>query len=252
MDNIQKLQESKNINEANSILHDLKANGAIKKLVETSFLTRQSTDEQTQKFGMSCLKEAITSLREGVKIQEEELQANSKGNAGSEQSTENTAPYTAPGKETGDEDATNAPDTENQMKELEGTSDDPLKILESNGLHPDIAKSMGDKMPKIPPMNSGDQVKQMKYTVAEAIKPLIKHMKVQDNVIRKLSQQIRETKTMRLNFEDNNTPMTSMQETLGNQNGLQLQQKTHNPGFDLSERRNRIYQLNDALAQQSR
>jgi len=266
---IQKLQEAKSLNEANVILDKLHAPGAIRKLVEVSFMTRTSADRSTQSYGMSCLNEAVTTLKDseqptpkespGLKVKgnhfvkEEELSNHNpeQREEGSEQSTSNTG-LPMEGTQDGDEDMEHAPDTENQMSEME--PEDPANILENTGLHPDIASKMGAQMPKIPPMDSGDQMKQMQYTMKKyhetTVVPLIKYIKVQANAIKELSKQIRETKSMSLDFSSvKDNSIASFRETTGPMTP-QFNQQVSNKTFDLNEARIEISQLNDALAEQ--
>lgn len=270
MDNIQKIRQARTLNEANVILDKLHATGAVRKLVEVSFMTRTSNDRSTQDYGMSCLNEAVTTLKDteeptpmespGLKtkgdqfVKEEELDNHNNGQRekGSEQSSDNTPPYPQEGTMEGDEDIQNAPDTEDQMKEME--NEVPYNILENTGLHPDIAKKMGNNMPKIPPMDSGDQMKQMQYTMKKyhetVIAPLIKHAKSQDAAIRKLSTQIRETKTMTLDLPTvKENSIASFRETTNMTNPMNPTPLMPNKGFELNEQRSRITQLNNALAE---
>jgi len=268
MDNIQKLRETKNQTDADVILNKLRASSAVRKLVEVSFMTRTSNDRKTQEYGITCLNEAISTLKDseqptipespGLKtksngdsfVKEEELSNHnsSQRSEGSEQSTANTPPYPQEGTKDGDEDMTKAPDTENQMKEVK--DDLPANILENTGLHPDIASKMGDKMPKIPPMDVGDQVKQMKYTVQEALKPLIKHIRIQDSAIKKLSEKIRETQTKSLEF--NLEPQMGIRETVPTISNPLESMVVKNKAFELNEKRTRMMELNETLSQQYR
>lgn len=269
---IQKLQGASNLNEANAILNKLHANGAVKKLVEISFMTRNSKDISTQEYGMTCFNEAITTLKDseqptpkespGLKVkgnhfvQEEEVSNHNSSQraAGSEQSTDIDG-LPMEGTQDGDEDMEHAPDTENQMKEMKD-GDNPMDILEQTGLHPDIAKGMGAKMPQIPPMGSGDQVKQMKYTIQKyhetVIKPLMKYLKVHDKAIRELSHQIRETKLTSLDLPSmKENSIASFRETnspLGEHSNWS--QPVSNKVYDIVAQRSRMTQLNDSLAQQ--
>ena len=265
---VEKLREAKTLVEANSILDTLHAPGAVRKLVEVSFMTRTSGDRSTQDYGITCLNEAVTTLKNseqpdapespGLKpkgkhfVQEEEVSNHnsSQRSAGSEQSTDNTPPYSGEGSKDGDEDMEHAPDTENQMTETD--NEKPLHILENTGLHPDIAKKMGMNQPKIPPMDSGDQVKQMQYTMKKyhetMILPLIKHAKTQDAAIKKLSTQIRETNnTQSLDFTGmKENSIASLRETTTPQNSAVIPNKN----FELTEQRSRMIQLNNSLAEQ--
>ncbi len=268
---IQNLEQAQTLNAANVILHKLRAGHAVRKLVETHFMMRNSTDSRTREYGMSCLNEAVTTLKDseqpaipespGLKpkgnhfVKEEELSNHNTGErtAGSEQSTDNTPPYSGEGKKVGDEDMEEAPNTENQMTEMEDEL--PADILENTGLEPSIAQKMGNNMPAIPPMSSGDQMKQMKYTVSEAMKPLIKHIKVQDKAIKELSRQIRETKANTLDLPSlKENSIVSFRETTG---GMQMDGPTNmlyqpvpNKQFEINSQRSRMIQLNNALAEQ--
>lgn len=269
---IQKLREAQTLNEANVILDKLHASGAVRKLVEVSFMTRTSRDRSTQEYGMSCLNEATTTLKDseqpaipespGVKPKgnhfvKEDILINhnpTQRDEGSEQSTSNTG-LPMEGTQDGDEDMQNAPDTENQMSEME--PEDPANILENTGLHPDIAHKMGAQMPKIPPMDSGDQVKQMRYTMKNyhetVVVPLIKTTKIQAKAIKELSKQVRETKSMTLEFPGmQENPMASFRETTGGpgQSSENFNQRIPNKQFELNEKRSRMIQLNNSLASQ--
>ena len=276
---IQKLQEAKTLNEAKNILGQLGANGSIRKNVETYFMTRNSADANAREWGMSCMNEAVTTLKDSEQpaipespgltpkgkhfVQEEELSnhnADSRG-AGSDQSTSNTG-LPMEGTQTDDEDMQNAPDTENQMTELEDENPATANVLENTGLDPTIAKKMGANMPEIPPMSSGDQVKQMKYTMRKyhetVVLPLIKHSKAQDAAIKKLSSQVRETKSMSLHMPDKDNSTMSFRETTGptgndySNNQNDLNKVVPNKSFELIEKRNSITQYNDSLAAQMR
>jgi len=210
---IDKLREAKTLTDVDPILKQLGANGPTRKLVEASILQRMSSNPASYEYGVSMLNEAIQYLdkeeepaspetpgvkpKDGHFVKEETLDNHNptQGQAGSEQSSENTEPYSGEGTKTGVEDMTSAPDTENQMSEM--TTPFPKNLNEMGDLHPDIAKQMGAKMPTVPPMNAGDQMKQTRYTMQKyheaVVMPLLKHSKLQDVAIKKLSQQIRET-----------------------------------------------------------
>jgi len=190
---IDRLREAKTLADADPILRELGANGPIRKLVEASILQRMNPNPASYEYGVSMLNEAIQYLdkdeqpaspespglkRKGDHFVKEEELANhnpSDHGAGSEQSSENTEPYSGEGTKTGDEDMINAPDTENQMSETNDDAPFPKNLSEEmNGLHPDIAKTMGAKMPTIPPMNAGDQMKQTRYTIQKYHEAFVK------------------------------------------------------------------------------
>ncbi len=275
---ISRLREAKTLADADPILRELGANGPIRKLVEASILQRMNPNPASYEYGVSMLNEAIqyldkdeepaspetpgvTPKKDHFVVKEETLDNhNPTGRqAGSEQSSENTEPYTGEGTKTGDEDMINAPDTENQMSEVEAP---PFPIglnQEMGGLHPDIAKQMGAKVPMIPPMNAGDQMKQTRYTIQKyhetIVVPLLKHSKSQDIAIRKLSQKIRETEarngtyTLDIDVIKNNAP-TQIRETTVPVNPVEQVAATRiqNKDFDLTQKRNQIRSMNNQMS----
>ncbi len=128
------------------------------------------------------------------KINEEELSNHNQGarTEGSDQSTENTEPYTGEGEPTldGEQPAKDMADTVNQWSETNGM---PPGVMPPNGmpqqqmppnqmagapngggmimpgLAPDIAQEMGMGMPAPPPMDTSQMMRQMQYTVKNII-----------------------------------------------------------------------------------
>jgi len=269
---ISRLREAKTLADADPILRKLGADGPIRKLVEASILQRMNPNPASYEYGVSMLNEAIQYLDKdeepaspetpGIKpkgdhfVKEEALDNNNPegGQAGSEQSTENTEPYSGEGKPTGDEDMTKAPDTENQMSEMVP----PFVGNEMNDLHPDIAKQMGAKMPTVPPMDAANQMKQTRYTMQKyhetIVVPLIKHSKAQDMAIKKLSQKIRETEaragtyTLDMDVIKQQSP-ARVRETVQLSPQQQLaESRKPNRDYDLSESRNRIRMINNQMS----
>jgi len=281
-----RLREARSMNIANPILDELHASPLQRKAVESSILQRLSGHPSAYEYGIGVLNEAIKELdpeeepaepeSPGLKtkgdhfVKEEELANGNTGkrNEGSEQSTENVEPYSGEGTKTGDEDMINAPDTENQMREEEAPFPDVLASKEMGGLHPDIAKGMGAQMPKIPPMNPADQMKQTRYTINQyhetVVKPMFSHIKKQAAAIRKLSQQVRETQaragtySLDMDIVKSNAP-ARLRETIGNQSDsnpanvsspqeLYAFTQRRNKNFDLNKARNEILQANNQMS----
>lgn len=277
---IDRLREAKTLTDADPILKQLGANGPIRKLVEASILQRMNPNPASYEYGVSMLNEAIQYLDKDEKpaapetsgvtpkkdhfvVKEETLDNNNPtgGQVGSEQSTENTEPYSGEGTKTGVEDMNNAPDTENQMSEVEPPF--PMDLnQEMGGLHPDIAKKMGAKVPMIPPMNTGDQLKQTHYTMQKyhetVVAPMLKHAKSQDIAIRKLSQKIRETEarngtyTLDMDVIKNNAPAQLRETTSSTVPVNPLEQvaatRIQNKDFDLAQKRNQIRSMNNQMS----
>jgi len=274
---IDRLREAKTLADVDPILKTLGANGPIRKLVEASILQRMNPNPASYEYGVSMLNEAIQYLDKeeepaspetpGIKpkgdhfVKEETLDNHNPEdhNAGSEQSGENIEPYSGEGTKTGVEDMTDAPDTENQMLEMAPPSPNALNN-EMGGLHPDIAKQMSAKMPTVPPMNAGDQMKQTRYTLQKyhetVVIPLVKHSKLQDAAIKKLSQKIRETEaragtyTLDMDVIKQQAP-TRVRETVPiNNNPLEVLAATRIPNkdFELNQIRNKIRTMNNELS----
>lgn len=274
-----RLREARTFVDADPILQELGAPSHINKLVEASIYQRLSSSPAAVEYGITLLNEAIQYLEKdeepaspetpGIKpkddhfVKEETLDNHNPGGgqAGSEQSTENTEPYSGEGTKTGDEDMTNAPDTENQMSEMTAPFPNTLNS-EMGGLHPDIAKQMGAKMPTVPPMNAGDQMKQTRYTMQKyhetVVVPMLKHAKMQDAAIKKLSQKIRETEakagtyTLDMDVIKQQSP-ARVRETTGpiaNNNPLETLAATRiqNKDFDLTQTRNKIRSMNNLMS----
>jgi len=276
---IDRLREAKTLADADPILRELGANGPVRKLVEASILQRMNPNPASYEYGVSMLNEAIQYLDKdeepaspetpGIKVKggnfvkEEELSNHNPGGppgAGSEQSTSITG-LPMEGDKEGDEDMINAPDTESQMSETGGDAPFPKNLSEEmNGLHPDIAKQMGNNMPKIPPMDTASQMKQTRYTIQKYheafVLPLLKHSKKQDAAIRKLSQKIRETEaragtyTLDLHDMKKDAPTSIRETTVPIPTTVQelLNSRNQNKGYDLSTIRNQIRQQNNLMS----
>ena len=161
----------------------------------------------------------------GHKLHEEVLDNHNNGprEDGSEQSTDNVAPYPQQGVDTtnGEKPMQDMDDTVNQWSETNGMIVPGLPPVQdmngmngngamAPGLAPDIAQEMGMQMPAPPPMDTNQMMRQMQYTVRQEMKnydrkvvaPMMRHLKAQrealkeqKSVIKKLSIELRETRT---------------------------------------------------------
>ncbi len=166
------------------------------------------------------------------KLHEEELSNHNQGarTTGSEQSTENVAPYAGEGVDTttGEKPMQDMDDTVNQWSETNGMivpglppspemmnggmpgGGMPPPMPPGAGLAPDIAQEMGAIMPPMPQLNDNQMMRQMQYTIRQEMKnydnkvvaPLMRHIKAQNETIKEhkkaikaLATEIRETKT---------------------------------------------------------
>jgi len=271
MTDIDKLREAKTLADVDPILRRLGANGPVRKLIEASILQRMNPNPASYEYGLSMFNEAIQYLDKeeepaspetpAIKpkgdhfVKEETLDNHNpeSNNAGSEQSSENTEPYSGEGTKTGVDDMNNAPNTEDQMSEAV-----PILNGEVGGLHPDIAKQIGAKMPTIPPMNASDQMKQTRYTIENyhetVVVPLQKHSKIQDIAIKKLSDKIRETEaragsyTLDMDTVKTNAPARVRETVFNNPMDELKATRIQNKDFDLSQTRNKIRTMNNQMS----
>ena len=141
---------------------------------------------------------------------------------------------------------------DNQMKEGQG----PMGLFP--GIEPGVAQEMGGQMPAMPPMNSGQQMRQMQYTVREAVKyyvmPLRNQILKQQEAIKVLSKQVQEsaarTGSMKLDLgtikKNSNARFreTTIEDPLFNPKPAQI----HNKVFELEKARSEIAQLDKAIS----
>lgn len=220
---VKKLQECTNVDQATTILNALKAGPAVRKLVETGVMLRNHPDPIQRQYGSSFIQAAIQEEEEDEKknnnntkeqvppteqptphhgedaeepIKEELLAGgNPAGTEGSEQSTDNVEPYPQVGSEAPNSDieSMTSASGENQMKENMG-GEWPGMIP---GIEPTVANEMGNHMGNLPQMNTPQMMKQMHYTVTEAMKryviPLRNVIKAQQEAIKVLSRRVQES-----------------------------------------------------------
>jgi len=213
-----KLQECSSVDQATQILNALKAGPAVRKLVETGVMLRNHPDPIQRQYGSSFIQAAIREEEEDdnkhkeqvppteqptphqgddeLDVIKEELLADGDkdGNEGSEQSTDNTEPYpqVAGTEPNSDIEGMESASGEDQMKEAGGMWPGGIP-----GIEPGIANEMGHNMAPIPPMNTPQMMKQMQYTVTEAMKryviPMRNVISAQQEAIKNLSKRVQES-----------------------------------------------------------
>lgn len=216
---VKKLQECKSINDIDKLGINLRP--TFRKTLETAILLSNHPDKLQREYGAQFMRtvlqeaergeDAVTAPSEadGLKtkgdrfVKEEELSNHnaSAGNAGSEQSSDNTEPYPQEGTDdevTGMKSATG----EDQMKEAGFPMGQPQQPpmggngFPMPGMEPGVAGEMGAQMPQLPPMNTNQMMRQLQYTLNETLQrhviPLRNELRVQRETIKKLSLQIQE------------------------------------------------------------
>lgn len=284
MSNISKLRECTSLAEADQILNQSRAGVGIRRLVETGIMLKNNSDKVQRELGYSFINDAIRELEpdeqpntasgmghdNGIKkkgdhfVKEEEVSGIGTGNAGSEQSSDNTEPYpqVADKSGAGDKPAEGLEDTDDQMKEgFGGNGMYPQQGgMPPMGLEPSIANEMGQGMPQMPPMNPQQMMKQMQYTMERyhrnIILPMRKQFAQAQEAIQVLSRQVRESEsragTMKLDVDSIKKGATArphIQETSGiiNTGMTYVQQGNPNTG-DLQKARTDILALDKVLS----
>jgi hypothetical protein len=272
---IKKLQECSTIGQADPILTRLGAGPAVKKLVETAIILANSQDPQQRSHAYSFMESAIKELEDDdmnkkiheeedddKKLHEEELSNHNQGErtTGSEQSSENTEPYTGEGKDTtnGEKPMNGLQGTENQWNETGG-------ILP--GLAPDVAQEIGAGLADSKPMNNDQSLRQIQYTVnavvsdlyRKEIVPLQKTVHNQREALRELSNQQRETQayngSMKLDIEKvRNNASAIIRETspVQNDNFNPLVDVRPHKKHNLTDARNQIAELDKILTSKNK
>ena len=149
-------------------------------------------------------------------IHEEELDNHNNGQRedGSEQSSDNTEPYPGTAKDStnGEKPMQDMDGTVNQWNETGGMPPGMAPGMGGMpgqqampgqgmmpGLAPDVAQEMGMVMPKLPPMDTNQMMRQVQYTLdnyhKRVVLPMSRLVKQQREAIRSLSVEIRETRT---------------------------------------------------------
>ena len=222
--------------QADPILTKLNAGPAVKKLVEIAIGLASSKDPQQRNHAFNIMESAIKELEDDNiqkkiledhekdddehKLHEEELKNNNTGGrtTGSDQSSDNTAPYPGTAKDStnGEKPMQDMEGTENQWNETGGMmpgmmpggmpqggggmpQGGGMPPQQGPGLAPDIAQEMGAQMGPMPPMNGNQMMRQMQYTTQQEIK------RIMGPIVKKLELQIRETRvnngSMKLDVE---------------------------------------------------
>ncbi len=127
------------------------------------------------------------------------------------------------------------------------------------GIEPGIASEMGNQMPAMPPMNTNQQMRQMQYTVSQAVRayvmPLRNQIQQQQEAIKVLSRQVREseakTGSMKLDLAkvEKGSQARVIQETIQDPIFNPKPNPIHSKMFALEKARSEIAQLDKAIRQ---
>lgn len=279
---MKKLQECTSMQEANPILEKLRAGPAVKKLVETALILSNSTDPQQRGHAYSFMTSALKELEDDDKLHEEEdndkknklheeeVSNNNTGSrtTGSEQSSENTEPFSGEGTDTtnGEKPMQDMDNTTNQFNETGMPGQMPGQMpgmMPQNGqmpgmmpgMAPDVAQEMGMGH-QMPPMDTSQSIRQMQYTASKitevAVRDAIRRYNetVVKPIIRDLQKQIQETgmSSKGLDLDTLRSNATAkFRETVNPEVIHSIQPITTKNRFNLETARSEILQMNRTL-----
>ena len=191
MDCKDKLLRCQTYGEAKKILETIKATPSQKKLTEIAFANPASrevllTTVLQEQEGAIDRDDSETPGEKDVdkKLKEEQLQTAKD----SEGSSDSTQPYPQEGTDGQVTDIKSATG-EDQMKEnmpMGGPGQQPQMC-------PEVAQQMAPQMPQMPQMNTPQMMKQMHYTVTEAIRPFAKKLGRLEEAILAVDKKVQET-----------------------------------------------------------
>lgn len=253
MDCKDKLLRCQTYGEARKILETMKATPSQHKLTEIAFANPSSRE---------VLLNTVIREQEGAierddektpgekdvdkKVQEEQLETPRE----SEGSSDSTQPYPQEGTD-GQVTDVKAADGENQMKEM------PMPGA-PQGMCPEVAQQMAPQMPQMPQMNTPQMMKQMHYTVTEAIKPILTKVGRLEEAIVAVDKKVKETianggtfsdKSMALNIPTGNdrTAMPQTKPLTETEILLQSQDIARSQSVELMDKRQKIAELDTYL-----
>ena len=259
--------------DAAPILESVRAGPSARKLTETGIALMQNPDLKQRQIGESFLRTAVREMEdksmtntthakpgEGEedinKLKENETPKSESGtgNSGSEQSSEFKQPYSGEG--------TDEPNSDIESMQTASGEDQMGKISEMMpgmappGLDPAVLQQMQPQMPQLPQMNTPQMLKQMQYTVQEALKPYAKVIGELRQGVQALDTQVREIQTnkgaMTLDVENvkvgsQRGMLGTVRETVIPGTDVTVPQRTF-PGMKLQETRNHILEMDAQLS----
>lgn len=273
---LKKLQECTCAQDALPILNSMKAKPAFRRVVETAIELQQSKDPRQQHYANNFWVTAKQEMEDDDKHQEEDddkldfkkhdVEAGKKEEQlttarDSQGSSDSVAPYPKEGTDEpqSDIESMQTASGENQMQEGFGQPPPPGGgqgggMGMPNGMCPEVGKQLmgGSQMPQMPPMNTGQQMQQMHYTVREALRPIIAMMKKHNEAITTISHQVQEatsrSRSMQLDIgkvRKNAMAHDIVRETM--QDGIPIPEPTRFDRFNLDNVRREIADQDVAL-----
>ncbi len=256
MDCKDKLLAARTYAEAKRIMETMNVGPSARKLAEIAFANPSSREVllssiiQEQEGEADRDDEKTKGAKDiDKKMKEEQLQTARQ----SEGSSDSTLPLKGEGKDGQVTDLKGA-EGEDQMKE--GFGQPPPMGGAPTGMCPEVQQQMAPQMPPQPQMNTPQMMKQMHYTVTEAIKPMVKKINRLEEAIIAVDKKVQETqsfgRSMSLDIPKGspNTAMPQMREMDSMNVGEAIDQaRVKRTEIDLNNKRAKITEINSYLTQ---
>lgn len=259
MDCKDKLLRCQTYGEARKILETIKATPSQHKLTEIAFANPSSREVLLntvirEQEGATDREDDKTPGEKDVdkKLKEEQL----KTARDSDGSSDSTQPYPQEGTDGQVTDVKSA-EGEDQMKENmmpPGAGGQPGMGGQPQ-MCPEVAQQMAPQMPQMPQMNTPQMMKQMHYTVTEAIRPIFKKVTKLEEAILAVDKKVQETqgwgsKSMELKipYGSERTALPQSKPLTETEIMLQSQDLSRNKVRDLNDRRHQIAELDTFLS----
>ena len=256
-----KLRRSQSFSEARAILETARATPSQMKLAEIAFANPASRDVLLdtiirEQDGAIDRKDSKTPGEKDTEkaIKEEQLTTERK----SEGSSSSTGPTPTEGTDDEVTDMKGA-SGEDQMKEGFGGPPPPQGgggMGAPGGMCPEVAQQMSPQMPQMPQMNTPQMMKQMSYTVTEALRPMLKKVIRLEEAIIAVDKKVQETAnrgaSVKLNIPTGSTN-TAMPQSLALKETeyslAEIASRNNNrPSFDLENKRSSVKNIDKYLS----
>lgn len=269
MDCKEKLLRCQNYGDAKKVVETMKISPSGRKLVEIAFANPQSRDvllntviqeQEDGEFNADGPSKSYTDKSKGDKDVEKKIKEEQLVTArDSEGSSTSTLPLPTEGTDGQVTDIKGA-EGEDQMKEnmMTPPGGGMPQPGSPQGMCPEVAQQMAPQMPQMPQMNTPQMMKQMHYTITEALKPFITKVTRLEEAIIAVDKKVKETsggfvdRSMKLDIPTG-SPKSMMPQSKGiMETELSLAERAQHirhPSIDLANKRLSIAELDSYLQQ---
>jgi len=259
MDCKDKLLAARTYAEAKRIMETMNVGPSARKLAEIAFANPSSREVllssiiQEQEGAADREDEKTEGAKDiDKKMKEEQLKTERQ----SEGSSDSTLPLKGEGTD-GEVTDLKGASGEDQMKEgFGGPPGGGQPPMGGGGMCPEVAQQMAPQMPQMPQMNTPQMMKQMHYTVTEAIKPMVKKINRLEEAIIAVDKKVQETSSFTRSISldipkgSPNTAMPQMREMDSMNVGEAIDAaRTKRTEIDLNNKRAKIAEIDSIVSQ---